>query len=109
MTPEERGLLDDILADPADNVARLLYADWCEDHGRPERAEFIRNGIELSHLPAEDVTRREVALSRRLPRPRQGRRPVSRKKDFPPLTEPQRQGDGQATGMNEAFLKEVLG
>ena len=47
MTPEERSFLDAILADPADDTVRLVYADWLEEHGRPERAEFIRLQVKL--------------------------------------------------------------
>jgi uncharacterized protein (TIGR02996 family) len=42
MVPTERGLLDDVIKAPADDWPRLVYADWCEDSGQPERAEFIR-------------------------------------------------------------------
>jgi uncharacterized protein (TIGR02996 family) len=39
-----------ILDNPADDVPRLAYADWCEENGDEERAEFIRVQIELSRL-----------------------------------------------------------
>jgi uncharacterized protein (TIGR02996 family) len=36
-------ILAKVLAEPADDTARLVYADWLEEHGgQPERAEFIR-------------------------------------------------------------------
>lgn len=35
-------LLRRILEDPADDAARLVFADWCEENGESERAEFIR-------------------------------------------------------------------
>lgn len=35
-------LLKAILDDPADDLPRLAYADWCEESGQDERAEFIR-------------------------------------------------------------------
>jgi uncharacterized protein (TIGR02996 family) len=31
-----------ILAQPDDDIARLVYADWLEENGQPERAAFIR-------------------------------------------------------------------
>jgi uncharacterized protein (TIGR02996 family) len=34
--------LRDILAHPEDDTPRLIYADWLDDHGQPERAEFLR-------------------------------------------------------------------
>jgi uncharacterized protein (TIGR02996 family) len=36
------GLLAAILADPADDLPRLVMADWLEESGRAERAEFVR-------------------------------------------------------------------
>lgn len=40
-------LLQAILADPADDFARLAYADLCEERGDGDRAEFIRVQLEL--------------------------------------------------------------
>jgi uncharacterized protein (TIGR02996 family) len=40
-----------VIANPADDAPRLIYADWLEENGRPERAEFIRLqclGVRLS-------------------------------------------------------------
>lgn len=37
-----QALLQAILADPQDDLPRLAYADWLEENGRQERAEFIR-------------------------------------------------------------------
>lgn len=42
MTADEAGLLAAVREAPKDDLSRLVYADWCEDNGRPERAEFIR-------------------------------------------------------------------
>jgi uncharacterized protein (TIGR02996 family) len=49
----EKGFLADILAHPADEAPRLIYADWLEDHGDEvdiARAELIRVQIELAKL-----------------------------------------------------------
>jgi uncharacterized protein (TIGR02996 family) len=35
-----------ICADPEDDTVRLVYADWLDENGDPERAEFIRLQIE---------------------------------------------------------------
>lgn len=43
-----------ILDEPDDDALRLIYADWHEDHGEPDRADFIRVQIELSRLPEDD-------------------------------------------------------
>jgi uncharacterized protein (TIGR02996 family) len=37
-----RTLLCNVLANPADDLARLVIADWLEEHGEADRAEFIR-------------------------------------------------------------------
>ena len=47
-TPVEAALLRSICATPADDLPRLVYADWLEENGRSERAEFIRLQIGLS-------------------------------------------------------------
>lgn len=39
---EREALLAAILATPEDDLPRLVYADWCDEHGEGERAEFIR-------------------------------------------------------------------
>jgi uncharacterized protein (TIGR02996 family) len=39
---EEAALLKAIRRSPGDDLPRLVYADWLEEHGRPERAEFTR-------------------------------------------------------------------
>ncbi|VTU00639.1 Leucine-rich repeat-containing protein typical subtype OS=Herpetosiphon aurantiacus (strain ATCC 23779 / DSM 785) GN=Haur_4051 PE=4 SV=1: LRR_6 [Gemmataceae bacterium] len=36
-----------VIADPADDTPRLVYADWLEEHDRGEEAEFIRLGCRL--------------------------------------------------------------
>jgi len=46
----EDAFLRDILAHPEDDTPRLVFADWLEENGRPERAEFIRVQCELARL-----------------------------------------------------------
>ena len=46
-------LLRTIIDNPDDDVPRLVYADWLEDHGQTERAEFIRAQVEMAHLLRE--------------------------------------------------------
>ena len=46
-TVDHPGFLADIIAHPEDDALRLIYADWLEDHGQPEWAEFIRVQVEL--------------------------------------------------------------
>jgi uncharacterized protein (TIGR02996 family) len=34
--------LQAIIDDPDDDTPRLIFADWLDENGEPERAEFIR-------------------------------------------------------------------
>jgi len=43
-----RQLLDEIRQRPDDPVPRTVYADWCEEHGHPERAEFLRQQLAVA-------------------------------------------------------------
>jgi uncharacterized protein (TIGR02996 family) len=61
--PHDDAFLRAILEAPNDDAPRLIYADWLEEHGDPDRAEFIRVQIALAHLP-EDDPRREALKSR---------------------------------------------
>ena len=47
-------LLAEIVADPEDLAARLAYADWLEERGECDRAEFVRVQVELAET-AEPV------------------------------------------------------
>jgi uncharacterized protein (TIGR02996 family) len=47
-----KALFQAILDEPDDDAPRLVYADWLEENGQPERAEFIRVQIELVKPPA---------------------------------------------------------
>jgi uncharacterized protein (TIGR02996 family) len=44
-------LLAAILANPDDDTVRLVYADYLQEHGDEDRAEFIRVQIELARGP----------------------------------------------------------
>jgi uncharacterized protein (TIGR02996 family) len=59
MTHDE-AFLQDVLAHPGDDVPRLIYADWLEDQGQAERAEFIRAQCALAKLPRKDPRRPEL-------------------------------------------------
>ena len=50
MTPDRAALLAGIAADPDNDLRRLVFADWLDDHGEPARAEFIRLQIEGSRI-----------------------------------------------------------
>ncbi len=49
MTHEE-AFLHDIIQNPNDDTPRQIFTDWLDDHGQPERAEFIRVQLELARL-----------------------------------------------------------
>jgi uncharacterized protein (TIGR02996 family) len=51
---DERALLAAIWEHPHEDAVRLVYADWLQENGQPERAEFIRVQIELAKLDAWD-------------------------------------------------------
>ena len=57
---ENEALLSAISADPDDDSLRLVYADWLEEHGQPDRARLIRVQIETARLP--DDTEPPTAL-----------------------------------------------
>src|SRR4051812_1415999 len=44
-------LFQAILAAPDDDAPRLVYADWLDEHGDPDRAEFIRVQCRLARVP----------------------------------------------------------
>lgn len=60
---EEKSLLAAAINEPEDDTPRLVYADWLEEHGEQDRAEFIRVQLALAQL-ADDSGRR-AALKRR--------------------------------------------
>jgi uncharacterized protein (TIGR02996 family) len=62
MTHEE-SFLQSIREAPADDAPRLIYADWLEEHGQADRAEFIRVQCRLVGLTHE-ATERSVLLAR---------------------------------------------
>jgi uncharacterized protein (TIGR02996 family) len=45
---EREALLAAVLANPKDDVVRLVYADWLEENGEPAHAMFIRAEIEIA-------------------------------------------------------------
>ena len=68
---EEDAFLASIREAPEDESPRIIFADWLDDHGDHERAEFIRVQILLSQLdrdsPSWEQTRKrsDEILARR--------------------------------------------
>jgi uncharacterized protein (TIGR02996 family) len=57
-----------ICDDPADDTARLVFADWLEEHGEAARGEFIRVEIQLARRNPDDEAddrRRATLFARR--------------------------------------------
>jgi uncharacterized protein (TIGR02996 family) len=49
--PENPELLAAIISHPDEDTPRFMYADWLQENGDPERAEFIRLHIEWDRRP----------------------------------------------------------
>jgi uncharacterized protein (TIGR02996 family) len=65
---DEAAFLRAIQADPSDATAKLVYADWLDEHGETEKAEYVRTVAESGRRPTVDVTPpRAVELRGRLP------------------------------------------
>src|SRR5687767_9914360 len=58
---DEPALLAAIAARPDDDTPRLVYADWLDDHGAAERAEFIRLQCRLARDDEDDPAAAERA------------------------------------------------
>jgi uncharacterized protein (TIGR02996 family) len=50
MPPEQLAFLAAACAEPWDDTPRLVLADWFDENGQPDRAEFIRTSCELGAL-----------------------------------------------------------
>jgi uncharacterized protein (TIGR02996 family) len=53
----DRAFLEAVLRDPEDDTPRLVYADWLDERGQADRAEFIRLQCQLEQLPQGDERR----------------------------------------------------
>lgn len=51
-----------ILANPADEVLRLVYADWLDETGDVDRAAFIRSQLQSARVPSTGLTAEEQRL-----------------------------------------------
>ena len=57
---ERDAFLRAICENPDDDTPRLVFADWLQEHGEEERAEFIRVQCEAARLTADDGRRDEL-------------------------------------------------
>lgn len=66
--PQVLALLSQAMETPEDDAPRLVLADWLEDHGDPDRAEFVRAqlrlapGVTLPDTERESLRRRSNRL-----------------------------------------------
>src|SRR5688572_27811799 len=59
MTEDEAALYEAVLANPADDAPRLVYADWLDERG-DRRGEYLRVDLELSKCARpEDIPDQE--------------------------------------------------
>ncbi len=49
-TTHEAAFMAEILAHPEDDAPRLAFADWLDENGQPERAEFVRVQVRLAGM-----------------------------------------------------------
>lgn len=47
---------------PEEDTPRLMYADWLEENGQTERADFVRNQVELGRVGLDDPARRPLVV-----------------------------------------------
>src|SRR5262245_42507168 len=50
----EDAILADVIQNPDDDLPRLAYADWLDEHGDEIRAKFIRAQLRLFRSPEND-------------------------------------------------------
>ena len=62
----ERAFFDRIRDEPGDDGPRLIFADWLDEDGQSDRAEFIRLQCALARLPDDDPRRSEIRERERI-------------------------------------------
>lgn len=59
---DRQAFLEAIVEQPADDLPRLVYADWLDEYGEPERAEFIR--LQCAFTRGEPAARSQSSRAR---------------------------------------------
>lgn len=54
MMTEREALIAAVIQHPDDDTPRLIFADWCEENGEPERAAFVRVQCEIARMSLQD-------------------------------------------------------
>jgi len=57
----ENAFIQAVIAEPDDDAPRLIYADWLDEQGQSERAEFIRLQCQIAQLSKGNHRRKELA------------------------------------------------
>jgi uncharacterized protein (TIGR02996 family) len=60
MSTDRDALLAAIRANPDEDTPRLMFADWLDENGDPDRAEFVRLQCELAQLEEDDSDSRTL-------------------------------------------------
>jgi len=47
---DEAAFLDALKANPADDLTRLVFADWLDDRDEPQKAQYLRAVVDLTRL-----------------------------------------------------------
>jgi uncharacterized protein (TIGR02996 family) len=58
----QQSLLNAIVAHPDDDAVRMVYADWLDENGDPDRGEFIRAQCRLAQMNEWDEGYTELAV-----------------------------------------------
>jgi uncharacterized protein (TIGR02996 family) len=58
--PIADAFLSEICDSPEDDAPRLVFADWLEENGEPQRAEFIRLQVRLAKMGEWEPERAEL-------------------------------------------------
>jgi uncharacterized protein (TIGR02996 family) len=66
MHPEADALLDAIFDHPDDDTPRLVYADWLQEHGQEDYAQFIRLSIRIARVSFSPDEQRALRKERYL-------------------------------------------
>src|SRR5207248_690173 len=62
---KQEAFLRAIAANPDDDAPRLIFADWLEENGDPERAEFIRTQCALASSNLSEKRRHTLRVRER--------------------------------------------
>jgi uncharacterized protein (TIGR02996 family) len=61
---EEHALLATLKASPTDDLARLAYADWLDEHDEPAKAEYLRLVVALATRESKGFTGEQPDVAR---------------------------------------------